>query len=148
MSLPGAPGIIIGFNQEIAWGVTNVAADVLDFYQIKFKDNTHNSYWYDNQWKNTSTRLEKIKIRGEKTVTDTVFYTHHGPVVYLQKAKDFSRAKNIPVGNALRWIAHEKSNELKTFYLLNRGKNYNDYRKALTYYTAPAQNFIFASCGQ
>lgn len=145
VSLPGAPGIIIGFNQKIAWGVTNVAADVLDFYQIRFKDNTHTSYWYDNQWKKTSYKIEKIKIRGGDTEVDTVFYTHHGPVVYLQKPKDFSRSNNIPVGNALRWIAHEKSNELRTFYLLNRGRNYNDYRKALTYYTAPAQNFIFAS---
>jgi penicillin amidase len=141
----GAPGIIIGFNKDIAWGVTNVAADVLDFYQIKFKDDTHKNYWYNNQWKNTSTRLETIVIRNDKNIVDTVYYTHHGPVVYLQKVKDFSKAKNIPVGNALRWIAHEKSNELKTFYLLNRGKNYNDYRDALTYYTAPAQNFIFAS---
>ena len=145
VSLPGAPGIIIGFNQNIAWGVTNVAADVLDFYQIKFKDDTHKSYWYNNQWKNTSTRLEKIEIRGDKAETDTVFYTHHGPVVYLQKPKNYARAGNVPIGNALRWIAHEKSNELKTFYLLNRGKNYDDYRKALTFYTAPAQNFIFAS---
>lgn len=145
VSLPGAPGIVIGFNKDIAWGVTNVAADVLDFYQIKFKDNTHKSYWYNNQWKNTSTRLETIIVKGQKDIKDTVFYTHHGPVVYLQKVKDFSRAKNIPVGSALRWIAHERSNELKTFYLLNRGKNYNDYRRALTYYTAPAQNFIFAS---
>lgn len=145
VSLPGAPGIVIGFNKDIAWGVTNVAADVLDFYQIKFKDNTRKSYWYNNQWKNTSTRLETIVVRNDKNLVDTVFYTHHGPVVYLQKVKDFSKAKNIPVGNALRWIAHEKSNELKTFYLLNRGKNYNDYRDALTYYTAPAQNFIFAS---
>lgn len=145
VSLPGAPGIIIGFNQKIAWGVTNVAADVLDFYQIKFKDNTHTSYWYDNQWKKTTRRLEKIKIRGGATETDTVFYTHQGPVVYLQKPKDFSRSANVPIGNALRWIAHERSNELKTFYLLNRGNNYDDYRKALSYYTAPAQNFIFAS---
>ncbi|MBE9602126.1 penicillin acylase family protein [Pedobacter sp. MC2016-24] len=145
VSLPGAPGIIIGFNQQIAWGVTNVAADVLDFYQVKFKDDSHKSYWYNNQWKNTSTRLEKIVIRGASTVIDTVVYTHHGPVVYLQKATNFSKANNVPVGNALRWIAHEKSNELKTFYLLNRGKNYADYRKALSYYTAPAQNFIFAS---
>lgn len=145
VSLPGAPGIIIGFNQDIAWGVTNVAADVLDFYQIKFKDNTYKSYWHDNKWRNTSNRLEKIIIRGDKNITDTVIYTHHGPVVYLQKNKDFSKAKNIPEGNALRWIAHEKSNELKTFYLLNRGKNYNDYRQALSFYTAPAQNFIFAS---
>lgn len=144
VSLPGAPGIIIGFNKDIAWGVTNVAADVLDFYQVKFKDDTHKNYWYNNQWKNTSSRLEKIVVRNDKNVMDTVIYTHHGPVVYLQKT-DFPKAKNIPVGNALRWIAHEKSNELRTFYLLNRGKNYTDYRKALTFYTAPAQNFIFAS---
>jgi penicillin amidase len=145
VSLPGAPGIIIGFNQKIAWGVTNVAADVLDFYQIRFKDSAHSSYWYNNQWKKTTQRLEKIKIRGGATETDTVFYTHQGPVVYLQKPKDFSRSANVPIGNALRWIAHERSNELKTFYLLNRGNNYDDYRKALSYYTAPAQNFIFAS---
>jgi len=145
VSLPGAPGITIGFNQHIAWGVTNVAADVLDFYQIKFKDNTHKEYWYNNKWNKTTERLEKIKIRGSHTETDTVIYTHHGPVVYFQKPEKLSRADNVPSGHALRWIAHEKSNELMTFYYLNRGKNYSDYRKALTYYTAPAQNFIFAS---
>ena len=144
VSLPGAPGIIIGFNKDIAWGVTNVAADVLDFYQIKFKDNTHQEYWYNNSWKKTKKRLENIKIRGAADEIDTVYYTHQGPVVYLQKAK-YSKANNIPIGNALRWIAHDSSNELMTFYHLNRGKNYADYRKALTFYTAPAQNFIFAS---
>jgi len=144
VSLPGAPGIIIGFNKDIAWGVTNVAADVLDFYQIKFKDNSHKSYWYNNSWKNTVQRLETIKIKGGPDEIDTVYYTHQGPVVYFQKP-NYSKANNVPVGNALRWIAHDKSNELLTFYLLNRGKNYADYRKALTYYTAPAQNFIFAS---
>ncbi|MES2650135.1 MAG: penicillin acylase family protein [Bacteroidota bacterium] len=144
VSLPGAPGIIIGYNKDIAWGVTNVAADVLDFYQIKFKDNTHQQYWYNKAWKNTSKKLEQIKIRGAKTKIDTVYYTHQGPVVYLQKST-YSRAGNVPTGSALRWIAHDKSNELMTFYYLNRGKNYNDYRKALTYFSAPAQNFVFAS---
>lgn len=144
VSLPGAPGITIGFNKDIAWGVTNVAADVLDFYQIKFKDDTHKQYWYNNEWKNTSVRYENIKVKGGKDEIDTVYYTHHGPVVYFQKPQ-YARAKNVPIGNALRWIAHDQSNELMTFYLLNRGKNYDDYRKALTYYTAPAQNFIFAS---
>ncbi|TDG36669.1 penicillin acylase family protein [Pedobacter changchengzhani] len=144
VSLPGAPGVIIGFNQKIAWGVTNVAADVLDFYQIKFKDSTHNEYWYNNKWTKTSKRIETIKVRGDKDIIDTVYYTHQGPVVYLQKPK-FNKANNVPVGNALRWIAHDQSNELLTFYFLNRGKNYDDYRKALTFYTAPAQNFVFAS---
>jgi len=144
VSLPGAPGIIIGFNQKIAWGVTNVAADVLDFYQVKFKDSSHHEYWYNNKWNRTTKRLEVIKIRGSKDLIDTVFYTHQGPVVYLQKA-NFAKAGNVPVGDALRWIAHDESNELMTFYYLNRGKNYDDYKKALTHYTAPAQNFVFAS---
>jgi penicillin amidase len=144
VSLPGAPGITIGYNKDIAWGVTNVAADVLDYYQIRFKDNSHKAYWYNNQWKQTHTRMETINIRGQKSKTDTVVYTHQGPVVYFQKPV-LSLAENVPTGNALRWIAHDKSNEMLTFYFLNRGKNYNDYRKALTYYTAPAQNFIFAA---
>jgi penicillin amidase len=145
VSLPGAPGIIVGFNQNVAWGVTNVAADVLDFYQIKFKDDTHKSYWYNNKWNDTKVRYEKIMIRGGATETDTVFYTHQGPVVYTKKPENFSKVANVPTGNALRWIAHEESNELKTFYLMNRAKNYADYRKALTYFSAPAQNFVFAS---
>ena len=144
VSLPGAPGVIIGFNQNIAWGVTNVAADVLDFYQIKFKDDKHDSYWYNNKWNATKPRYETIKIKGGKDIVDTVYYTHHGPIVYFQKP-NYSRANNVPTGHALRWIAHDKSNELKTFYLMNRAKNYDDYRNALPYFTAPAQNFIFAS---
>jgi penicillin amidase len=145
VSLPGAPGIVIGFNQDIAWGVTNVAADVLDFYKIKFRDSTHKEYWHGNQWKKTVQRVEKIAVKGDKLLLDTVFYTHHGPVVYLQKPEKFSRSGNVPTGSALRWIAHDESNEMLTFYYLNRGKNYTDYQKALTYFTAPAQNFVFAS---
>ncbi|RYZ33332.1 MAG: penicillin acylase family protein, partial [Sphingobacteriales bacterium] len=144
VSLPGAPGVIVGFNERTAWGVTNVAADVLDFYKIRFKDNKHEYYWHENAWKPTKLRLEKIRIRNGKTRTDSVYYTHHGPVVYLDKPK-YGKAANVPTGSALRWIAHDRSNELLTFYKLNRGKNYSDYREALTYYSAPAQNFVFAS---
>ena len=146
VSLPGAPCIVIGYNQKISWGVTNVDADVLDWYQVKFKDNSKNEYWYNNKWNKTSKRIEVINIRGQHPIYDTVIYTHHGPVVYdnvSQKPKE--GRQNIPVGDALRWIAHDESDDFMTFYLLNRGKNYDDYRKALTYFTAPDQNFIFAS---
>ncbi len=146
VSLPGSPCVIIGYNQNISWGVTNVDADVLDWYQVKFKDQQKKEYWYDNKWNPVKTRIEIIGIRGKQAETDTVLYTHHGPVVYESEAKkpkdDYD---NVPVGNALRWIAHDESNDILCFYLLNRGKNYNDYREALTHFTAPAQNFIFAS---
>ena len=147
VSLPGSPGVVIGFNADVAWGVTNVAADVLDFYEIKFKDHTKKEYWYDNKWNPVKPHIENIAVRGGKTIIDTVYYTHHGPIVYLdnQKPKKAAEIDNIPTGHALRWIAHDSSNDIRTFYMLNRAKNYSDYRQALHYYTAPAQNFIFAS---
>lgn len=146
VSLPGAPCVVIGYNQKISWGVTNVDADVLDWYQVRFKDNNKNEYWYNNKWNKVNKRIEVIGVKGQEPVSDTVLYTHHGPVVYesaAKKPKDM--AENVPVGDALRWVAHDESDEFMTFYLLNRGGNYDDYRKALTYFTAPAQNFIFAS---
>ena len=144
VSIPGAPGIIIGFNQKIAWGVTNSGTDVLDWYQIKFKDNQRKYYWHNNQWKALKIRIEPIRIRGKKAVLDTVLYTHHGPVVYINKP-NFVKADNVPEGYALRWIAHDPSVDIATFYYLNRAANYRDYRNALRYYIAPAQNFAFAS---
>ncbi|POY38423.1 penicillin acylase family protein [Solitalea longa] len=142
VSLPGSPHVIIGFNKDVSWGVTNVDADVLDWYQVKFKDNNKDEYWWNNKWNKTTKRTETIGVRNGTSITDTVIYTHQGPVVYdspQEPFKDF-----VPVGTAMRWIAHDKSDELATFYKLNRAKNYNDYREALRSYVAPAQNFVFA----
>ncbi|MFA6944483.1 MAG: penicillin acylase family protein [Pedobacter sp.] len=147
VSIPGSPGIIIGFNKDVAWGVTNVGADVLDWYNIKFKDSSKKEYWYDNKWNPVKLRIENIRISNGETLTDTVLYTHHGPVVYTsnQRPDKFSKINNIPTGHALRWTAHISSNDIRTFTMLNRAKNYADYRKAISYFSAPAQNFIFAS---
>jgi penicillin amidase len=145
VTLPGAPCIVIGYNQKVSWGVTNVDADILDWYQVKFKDANRNEYWYNNKWNKVERRIDTITILGQNPVIDTVLYTHHGPVVYDNAEMAKKGRANVPVGNALRWIAHDESDEFKTFYLLNRAKNYTDYREALRYYTAPAQNFIFAS---
>lgn len=144
--LPGAPGVVIGFNKDVAWGVTNVGSDVMDFYQIKFKDKTQKEYWYDGAWKPTTMRVEEFVIKGKpESLKDTVYSTHHGPIVY-NVASEKNLNHNVPVGHAMRWIALEKEGtDLMAFYYLNRAKNYDDYRKALTYYVAPAQNFIFAS---
>lgn len=144
--LPGAPGVVIGFNKDVAWGVTNVGSDVMDFYQIKFKDNTKREYWYNGAWKPTTMRIEEFVVKGRpEALKDTIYSTHHGPIVY-NAASDKNFNQNVPVGHAMRWVAHEKEGtDLMAFYYLNRAKNYDDYRKALTYYVAPAQNFVFAS---
>ncbi len=145
VALPGSPGITIGFNQEVSWGVTNVASDVTDWYRIQFKDNTFQEYWHDNQWKPIAQiRIEEIKIRNGETFKDTILFTHHGPIVALSEDSAFAKNQGFPLNCALRWTAHDPSQELATFYKLNRAKNYNDYREALKNYQCPAQNFVFA----
>ncbi len=142
VSLQGVPGIIVGFNENVAWGVTNVAADVMDWYEIKFRDKSQKEYWHDGQWKPTTMRVEEIQVRGEETVLDTVIYTHHGPITESKSRVNPERGS---VYHALRWIAHEPSMELKTFMGLNRAKNYDDYVSAIKHFAAPAQNIAFAS---
>lgn len=145
VALPGCPGIVIGYNKDIAWGVTNVGSDVMDFYKIRFNNKEKTHYMYDNKWKPTTKYTEEFRLKSGLVIKDTLIYTHHGPVVY-NESKETNFNKNAPAGHAMRWVALETSgSDLMIFYYLNRAKNYDDYRKALTFYTAPAQNFIFAS---
>ena len=62
-TLPGALGVVSGFNTDIAWGETNATRDVKDWYKIEFKDKSRKQYKYNNSWKNTSVRIEEIKIK-------------------------------------------------------------------------------------
>ena len=146
VSIPGAPTIIIGFNQQAAWGVTNTGADVLDWYQIKFKDDTKRQYWYAGQWHPVRRVVERIKIKGQPDRLDTVLYTHHGPIVYDEDQKPF--LSQTPIRHALRWTAHDGANEVLTFYQLDRAHSYADYLAALAHYGSPAQNFIFADAAK
>jgi len=140
-TLPGAPCVISGFNDSIAWGVTNAGRDVRDWFAIKFKDDTQEEYMVDGKWEKTIKRIEHIYMKTGKEFTDTVLYTRYGPIVF---DKTFRNAKGKQL-LALKWTAHQPSNEFKTFYLMNQGKNYDDYRNALKNYTCPSQNFVFAS---
>ncbi|MBT1704864.1 penicillin acylase family protein [Chryseosolibacter indicus] len=140
-SLPGAPGIVIGFNDSIAWGVTNAQRDLVDWFKITYQDNQREKYLLDSQWINTEKVIEEIKIKGKGVYKDTVIYTQWGPVTYDESFHPEDQLKNY----AFRWVAHDPSEELKTFYLLNRAKSHADYMKALNYYSSPGQNFIFAS---
>ena len=143
VSFPGAPAIIIGFNDNCAFGFTNAGRDVRDYYEIKFRDDTRKEYWFNNSWQPTTFRVEDIKVKGEKDYLDTVAYTNIGPVMY-DKSYHGSRGTNDKY-YAVRWKAHDPSNELKMFTLLDKAKNYNDYLEAIKYLHTPGQNCIFAS---
>lgn len=142
-TFPGAPAIIIGFNDNCAFGFTNAGRDVRDYYEIKFKDDTRKEYWFDSQWVKTTFRIEKIKVKDGPDYLDTVAYTNIGPVMY-DKSYSGGRSTNNKY-YAVRWKAHDPSNELKMFTLLNKAKNYNDYLEAIKYLHTPGQNCLFAS---
>ena len=142
VSLPGSPFVIIGFNDSISWGVTNSERDVKDYYEIKFKDDTKKEYWFNGQWTPSTLRVEEIKIKGAATVYDTVAYTVFGPVLFDQ---DFTNTSSGGKNLAVRWTAHDPSNEAVTFYRLNRANNYDDYVTAISTFDCPGQNFVFAS---
>lgn len=143
VSLPGSPAVIIGFNSDVSWGVTNASRDVLDWYNIEFQDETRMTYKHNGQWMPTKQRLEVIKQRFGPDFTDTIVFTQHGPVVYDRNYSDPDSSG--PINMAMRWAGHDSTNELLTFYKLNIAKNHDDYREAIRSYACPGQNFIFAS---
>ncbi|HVZ56388.1 MAG TPA: penicillin acylase family protein [Chitinophagaceae bacterium] len=142
-TFPGSPNVIIGYNDSIAFGFTNAERDVMDFYEIKFKDDSRKEYWYNGAWRPTQLRIEQIKVKGEAPVFDTVAYTDaFGPVMYDRSFSDsLTRGRAI----ACRWTAHDPSNEGLMWYYLDRARNYQDYRNAIKLFQCPGQNMLFAS---
>ena len=141
-TFPGSPTVIIGFNDNVAFGFTNAMRDVKDYYQIKFKDNTKKDYWYNGAWQPAAQRIEVIKVRDANDYYDTVAYTTFGPVMYDQ---DFVSDSTNNTAIAVRWLAHEPSNEILMWLKLNKAKNYNDYEEAIKTFVCPGQNMLFAS---
>jgi len=147
VSFPGAPGVVIGYNDSCAFGFTNGGRDVRDYFEIKFKDDNRQQYLFNGQWMNTRFRIDTIKIKDKPDFIDSVAYVQLGsdwcPVMY---DKSFSGGRN--TNNkyyAVRWKAHDASNELKIFNMLNHAKNYADYSRAVTNLHTPGQNCVFAS---
>ncbi|MCC6835848.1 MAG: penicillin acylase family protein [Cytophagales bacterium] len=140
-SLPGSPTVISGFNDSIAWGLTNAQRDLVDWYKIEFRDQSKREYKSDDTWKAARQVVERFRIKNGKDFYDTITFTHHGPVLYDETFKGDSEMKHF----AVRWIAHDPSEEIITFFKLNRAKNHTDYMDALNHYASPAQNFVFAS---
>ncbi len=139
VSFPGFPGIMIGFNEHIAWGETNVGQDVEDTFVIKWTNKEKTKYLLDGKEMEVSYRIEKIEVKGAPAILDTVKYTHWGPV--------YATSLNGECDLAMRWICHDipDTGEYNTFIDAMKCKNYDDYLQATGTYISPAQNFGFAS---
>lgn len=140
VSIPGTLGVIIGYNNNIAWGVTNGSTDVKDWYKPRIK-NDYSQYEIDGKWVKMNVAIEELKVRNQSTFSDTIYSTIHGPIVMDDQFCQNPDIKNF----ALKWILHEPTNEFLAFIHLNKANNYKEFKEAISHYKCPIQNFVFAS---
>ena len=136
VSLPGAPFVMIGHNESIAWGITNSAADVQDLYIEKLND-SEDMYLDVDGWKPLLKKVELIKIKGQREPERfEVLWTSRGPIVtptVLQSEMTLS----------LRWVIYEGGQTAEAFYRINRAQSWEDFSDAIKLMDAPSQNFIY-----
>lgn len=141
-SFPGTPGVIIGHNQRIAWGVTNVGPDTQDLYIIKVDPKDDTKYEVDGKTEAMNIITETIRF-GDNTppLALRVRVTRFGPII--TDTPSFAKEYDKPL--ALRWTAiSEKSDLLGAFLGIDRATDWKSFRQALSGFVTPAQNFVYA----
>ncbi|SHH95678.1 penicillin acylase family protein [Virgibacillus chiguensis] len=136
----GVPGIILGHNEQIAWGVTNTGPDVQQLYLEKRKPHSKATFLFEGKWEKARIIQEPIAVKDGATIDYAVVETRHGPVI-SEFAED-SGEENVL---SLKWTALEATTELEAILQINKAKNWESFEKGLEKFLAPAQNFVFAS---
>jgi len=141
VTAPGLPGVVIGHNDRIAWGFTNVGPDVQDLYIEKFDPANPRRYMTPQGWKDAEVREEEIRVRKgfgsseADIVSFDVIVTRHGPIVLEKDSKRY----------ALRWTALDpKANNADSTYLVSHAHNWKEFTEALRSFTASTQNVVYA----
>jgi penicillin G amidase len=133
-TLPGVPGIVIGHNDQIAWGFTNDGADVQDLFTETFNPANSMEYRVNGQWVAVQTRKEIINVKGKAPETLDVIVTRHGSVMSLQGN----------TGYALKWTATEPGGLAHSYFGMQFAHNWNEFRESLRDAAGPGQNIVYA----
>ncbi|MBW9109604.1 penicillin acylase family protein [Microbacterium ureisolvens] len=155
----GLPGVVIGHNARIAWGLTNLTTDVTDLYLEKIEGD---SYWYDGTLVPLQTRTETFKVAGGDDVQLEVRSTANGPIV-SGLTDDFTAIADAPYTGtggtvteppadapggedavSLRWTALQPGTTASAIFALNTANDFDDFRAAAALFDVPAQNLIYA----
>lgn len=135
--VPGVPGIAVGHNLHVAWGVTNVMVDDVDFYIEKINPENPRQYWLRDHWEEMKVKEETIQVKGRDPVKTEILVTRNGPIVTDGKG---TKEKALSV----RWAFTEGLQPGQAAYLLSKAKNIQEVKEALRYWELPCQNFVFA----
>jgi penicillin amidase len=133
VALPGTPGIIVGHNRRIAWGITNLQFDVQDLYIEKFDERT-GRYLYRGQPEQARAEREIIRVKGQKPIEQTVWVTRHGPMFLGEGSERM----------ALRWTVAQPGIIQYPVLDIDRAQNWREFTQALERYPGPGSNFVYA----
>ena len=133
VALPGVPAVIIGHNRRIAWGVTNLQADVQDLYREQI-DPQNGRYVFRGQVEQARLERNMIAVKGARPVELDQWVTRHGPVFLNDQNHEY----------ALRWVAAEPDGFEFPFLDIDRASNWDEFKKAIGRFPGPGQNFVYA----
>jgi len=134
VSLPGVPYVIIGHNEDIAWGVTNTAPDVQDLYAETFDPRNPRKYLHNGLWVDAVVRNETIVVRDRSDYHLSVVATRHGPIVSHDGGRNL----------ALQWTLLSTQPVGTPFLKIDRAGNWPEFTAALRDFKVPMQNFVYA----
>ncbi len=149
----GMPGVVIGHNQDIAWGMTNSGADVTDLYLEKLSGE---GYLYDGKVRPFTTREETIEVAGGDAKKIVVRETQDGMPLLSDRSKELVKVgqkatvdnaapdRGDGYGIALKWTALEAGTTMDAVFAMNRAKDWDDFRDAAKQFDVPSQNLVYA----
>ncbi|NWF88295.1 MAG: penicillin acylase family protein [Ignavibacteriaceae bacterium] len=142
-TIPGAPAVVVGNNQNISWGVTNIMLDDADFF-VETLDSLQTHYLFNGEWKPLHILKDTLEVKNKKPIVFEIKSTHRGPIV--SDIHPFSvlypKSKNSAT-ISMKWLGTDYSNELKSFYLMNKAKSWSEFKAAFKDYGLPGQNFVY-----
>jgi penicillin G amidase len=155
-SIPGIPVILIGYNNNTSWGITNAMVDESDFYLENIDTLGQNKYLYNNTWNELNIIHENILVKSRDTFKLSVYSTANGPIVsQFKDIKGFYefhevdlplKGQNIISGKqiSIRWTGSEISDEILGMIKINKAKNVSDFNEGIKHIKSPCLNFIYA----
>ena len=149
-SFAGMPGIVIGHNQSIAWGFTNLGPDVSDFYLEQLRGD---SYRRAERYLALKTRAETIKVAGGRDIAITVRETAHGPLLSDvipsvaqagRTALVAGKAQTASYAVSMAWTGLLPGRTADAIFKFNTAQNFAQFRDAARDFAVPAQNLLYA----
>ena len=137
-TFPGSPLIVIGHNDDIAWGFTNSNATVQDLYAERLNPTDPLQYQVNGYWIKATTRREVIHVKGEDDDILDVVLTRHGPIVSRDAPEHGGHAY------ALRWTATEPGALDFSYPLLGDATNFSEFLQTIHKIAGPGQNGVYA----